>query len=174
MNGGLVSWRKLSTVSRQHAMHSPNSITPTFPKLPRTGKFRGSRRSGIWAYWLIDGRFERHAGLLETEYTSAQLHYPARRQLINWPTNGQPVHPDHNAGHPQWSPEDGGLAVETEWTRRNLWNVGDRLETVHGGSWIQRLYHGRGVGTVSVCPAWILSCQYHPISITDDIRYKHQ
>jgi len=30
---------------------SPNSISPTFPKLPgpRTGKFRGSRHSGIWA-----------------------------------------------------------------------------------------------------------------------------
>ena len=28
---------------------SPNSITPTSPKRPRTGKFRGSRRNGIWA-----------------------------------------------------------------------------------------------------------------------------
>ena len=27
---------------------SPNSITPTSPKLPRTGKFRVSRRNGIW------------------------------------------------------------------------------------------------------------------------------
>ena len=27
---------------------SQNSITPTFPKLPRLGKFRGSRHSGIW------------------------------------------------------------------------------------------------------------------------------
>jgi len=29
-------------------LYSPNSITPTSPKLPRTGKFRGSRRNGIW------------------------------------------------------------------------------------------------------------------------------
>ena len=28
---------------------SPNVITPTCPKLPCSGKFRGSRRNGIWS-----------------------------------------------------------------------------------------------------------------------------
>ena len=50
------------------APFSPNSITPTFPKLPRTGKFRGSRRNGIWVKGGVTGlsqtsRESRHSGI---------------------------------------------------------------------------------------------------------------
>jgi len=64
----------------------------------------------------------------------AALHYPARRQLINRPTS--PSGPQCGPGRTTRSarpPEDWGLAVQTEWTRQNLWNVCDRLEAVHGG-----------------------------------------
>jgi len=39
-------WRRRRT---HDVPFSPDSITPTSPKLLRTGKFRGSRRNGIWA-----------------------------------------------------------------------------------------------------------------------------
>jgi len=47
---------------------SPNSITPTSPKLFRTRKFRGSRRNGIWAKGDVTGlsrtsRGSRHSGI---------------------------------------------------------------------------------------------------------------
>ena len=41
------SWRPRQT---RDVPFSPNSITPTSPKLPRPEKFPGSRRNGIWAY----------------------------------------------------------------------------------------------------------------------------
>ena len=40
---------------RRLAGLSPNSTTPTFPKLPRPRKFRGSRRNGIWAKGDVTG-----------------------------------------------------------------------------------------------------------------------
>lgn len=66
----------------------------------------------LYSLTLIAGQFERHAGLHETKYTSAELHYPARRQLINWPTNGEPVHPDHNAGGPRRATRNGRPRIE--------------------------------------------------------------
>jgi len=47
---------------------SPNSITPTSPKLPRAGKFRGSRRNEIWAKGDVTGLSQtspgsRHSGI---------------------------------------------------------------------------------------------------------------
>jgi len=45
---------------------SPNSITPTSPKLPRPWKFRGSRRNGIWALswphvsWVVCRSLQKH------------------------------------------------------------------------------------------------------------------
>jgi len=35
--------------------YSPNSITPTSPKLPHPGKFQGSRRNRIWAKGDVTG-----------------------------------------------------------------------------------------------------------------------
>ena len=45
-------WRPRQT---RDVPFSPNSITPTSPKLPRPGKFRGSRRNRIWAKWDVTG-----------------------------------------------------------------------------------------------------------------------
>jgi len=44
---------------------SPNSITPTSPKLPRPGKFQGSQRNGIWAKGDVTGlsRTSRDSGI---------------------------------------------------------------------------------------------------------------
>jgi len=78
----------------------------------------------------------------------------AHRRLINWPTNGRtrsPSGPQRRPGRrTQRSPDDRGLA---EWTRRNLWNVGDGLEAVHGEA--AASYRRRRVTAESVSPAWI-------------------
>jgi len=132
-------------------------------------------------------------GMHDRPPPGAGLHYPARRQLINWPTNGahaESIRTTHNAqvrtaraarlgpafsGHR--SPEDWGLAVETEWTRGEIYGTS-------ATDW-KRFTGGGGMhaaaASVSSCtrnrlvqlcqysrPARILSCQ------SSDINHFHR
>lgn len=92
---------------------------------------------------------------------------------------GKLVHPDRNAGpataglQRQRSPENWGLAAETEWTRRNLWNVCDRLETVHGArKWRACTLRMSSYNCISQSGNPCLVS--HLTSITSTIPYKQQ
>jgi len=140
---------KITTIkTRRRAIHrlSPNSITPTSPKLPRPGKFRGSRRDGIWAKGNVTvffadlsrtSRGSRHSGIwaLVNRRTcvyivGAKHHVYLRRPRIDLPLYLLPaVHcsattdVDKSSTYTAGAGSKTGTATPSCWTRKLAFHV---------------------------------------------------